>query len=148
MYSCPWTYNVQRFGSFTFFLPFSPTCPSRQGRSSSCDVHLIIYLFISIFVPFPCPFLKGLSLALRSHDKFQASHWSTMSSPPPSGWRQNTLSLVEFVSSILKKAKVIWFFHVILDHLSLHLYFSWYLLWYPYALWNPFILFQWLSYIK
>ena len=28
-------------------------------------------------------FFLGLSLALRSHDQFQASHWSTLPSPPP-----------------------------------------------------------------
>ena len=29
-------------------------------------------------VPFPCDFFRGLSLALRSHDQFEASDWSTL----------------------------------------------------------------------
>ena len=29
-----------------------------------------------------CSFFRGLSLALRSHDQFQASHWSSPPTPP------------------------------------------------------------------
>ena len=38
-------------------------------------------------VPFSCHLFQGLSLALRSHDKIPASHWSTPPPPhpPPSG---------------------------------------------------------------
>ena len=35
-------------------------------------------LFVSLFVPFAWRFLLRLSLALRSHDQFEASHWSTL----------------------------------------------------------------------
>ena len=31
---------------------------------------------IYVYVPFSCPFFQGLSMALRSHDQFEASHWS------------------------------------------------------------------------
>jgi hypothetical protein len=37
-----------------------------------------------MFVPFPCNFFRGLSLALWSHDQFKASHWSNLP-PPPKG---------------------------------------------------------------
>ena len=37
--------------------------------SSSRNVNL----FINIYVPYPCHFYQGLSLALRLHDQFQAS---------------------------------------------------------------------------
>ena len=33
--------------------------------------------YIYIYVPFPCNFFQGLSLALRSHDQIPASHWWT-----------------------------------------------------------------------
>ena len=40
-------------------------------------VAMSVYLFIYVYVPVPCNFL-GLSLALKSHDQFQASHWSSL----------------------------------------------------------------------
>ena len=51
--------------------------------SSSRDVCLYIYRYIYIgrYVPFHCNFFLGLSLALRSHDQFQASRWSTLLPP-------------------------------------------------------------------
>ena len=36
-----------------------------------------VCLSACLFVPFPCNFFWGLSLALRSHDQIPASHWST-----------------------------------------------------------------------
>ena len=52
--------------------PFSPTRPSGPSWSSSRHVRL---LFVCLSVPFPCDFFQGLSLALRSHDQFEVSHW-------------------------------------------------------------------------
>ena len=42
--------------------------------SSSRDVSLCMY----VSVPSQRYFFRGLSLALRSHDQFEASHWSTL----------------------------------------------------------------------
>ena len=44
--------------------------PTGPIRSSSRDVYIFIYLS----VPFSCQLFKVLSLALRSHDQFEASH--------------------------------------------------------------------------
>ena len=48
-------------------------------------VAMSVCLSVCLSVPFPCNIFKGLSLALRSHDQFKASHWSTLlpSLPPP-----------------------------------------------------------------
>ena len=57
--------------------PFSPNRP--LGRFG-----LVVAMSVSANwlggwdVPFPCNFFRGLSLALRSHDQFGASHWSTL----------------------------------------------------------------------
>ena len=61
---------------------FSPTRPSGPSWFSSREVHIFIHFFY-LYIPFPCNFFRGLLLALRSHDKFQASHWSTPRRPPP-----------------------------------------------------------------
>ena len=53
---------------------FSPTRPSGPSWSVSRDVCLYVY----VYVPFPCDFFRGLSLALRSHDQIPASDWSTL----------------------------------------------------------------------
>ena len=55
---------------------FSSNRPTGPIRSSS--------RIVCVFVPFPCDFFRGLSLALRSHDQIPASHWSTPSPPPTS----------------------------------------------------------------
>ena len=52
----------------------------RPIRSYNWDVCLYVY----VYVPFQCNFFQGLSLALRSHDQFKASHWSTLLPHPPS----------------------------------------------------------------
>ena len=39
-------------------------------------VAMSVCVFVCLFVPFPCDFFRGLSLALRSHDQIPASHWS------------------------------------------------------------------------
>ena len=59
-------------------LVFKESAP-RLILSSSRNVHVYIYLSIR---PLPMHFL-GLSLALRSHNLFQASHWSTFFPPSP-----------------------------------------------------------------
>ena len=72
---------------------FSPTRPSGMSWSSSCDVRVL-----SLFFPFPCDFFQGLSLALWSHDQFEASHWSAPPLPPP--------SLLQHHCLICEKAKL------------------------------------------
>ena len=46
-------------------------------------VGMSMYVCIYLYVPFPCNFFQGLSLALRSHDQFNTFHWST---PLPPTW--------------------------------------------------------------
>ena len=54
---------------------------SRPILSSSCE---IVRMYVCMYlVPSPCNFSRGLSLTLRSHDQFRASHWLTPPSPPP-----------------------------------------------------------------
>ena len=67
-------YHITQISIYTFH----QLGPSGPSWSSSCNVHISIYLY----VPFQCKFFLGLSLALRSHDQFQASHWSTLLPPP------------------------------------------------------------------
>ena len=57
---------------------FSLTWPFGPGQSSSCNVHVCMYEFIYIYVPSQRNLFQGLSLALRSHDQFKVSHWSTL----------------------------------------------------------------------
>ena len=40
-------------------------------------------VWMSVCPWYMCSFFLGLSLALRSHDQFQASHWSSPHLPPP-----------------------------------------------------------------
>jgi len=66
-------------------------------------------LSVCVFVPFPCNFFQRLSLALRSHDKIPASHWSPlfrgqlgrMSGNPTSG-RKSYHLMVGFPTTGLK----------------------------------------------
>ena len=61
--------------------PFSPTRPhwAELVIESPCPS---VCLFVCVSVcAIGCSFFRGLSLALRSHDQFQASHWSSL---PPS----------------------------------------------------------------
>ena len=46
--------------------------------SSSRNVRPRLGVSLYVSVPFPCNFFRGLSLALRSHDQFEASDWSTL----------------------------------------------------------------------
>ena len=57
-----------------------------------------------LFVPSPCYFFWGLSLVLRSHDQFKASHWSTLLPYPPSP--QKKLDLFFATSPFGGKQKV------------------------------------------
>ena len=68
-YSYCWKMRIRHV--MHFVLQFSPTLPSGPSRSSSHNVHVYI-------CPLPAYFFQGLSLALRSHDQFKASHWSTL----------------------------------------------------------------------
>ena len=52
-----------------FLMVFSLTRPSGSRWSSCCDVHMYVVLS-------QCDFCQSLSLALRSHNQFQASHWT------------------------------------------------------------------------
>ena len=67
----------------------------RQGQNKRYQSNFLIFtdlviesqcpsvcVSVSLFAPSDAVFL-GLSLALRSHDQFQASHWSTPPSPHP-----------------------------------------------------------------
>ena len=44
-----------------------------------------VHLCVCVFVPFPCHFFRGLSLALRSHDQIPASHWRSKVDPKSGG---------------------------------------------------------------
>ena len=58
---------------------FSPNQPlGRFGLVVAMSVCVFLTLFVYDFVPFPCNFFQGLSLALRSHDQILASHWSIL----------------------------------------------------------------------
>ena len=46
---------------------------STVNQSNSRNVHVFMY----IYVPSPCNLFQGLSLAVRLHDQFKASHRST-----------------------------------------------------------------------
>ena len=62
--------------TFELWVKFSPTRPS--GPICSSSRHVRVCVFICLCVPFPCDLFWGLSLALRSHDQFEASDWSTL----------------------------------------------------------------------
>ena len=69
-----------------FFSPNRPTGPlGRLGLIVAMSVHML-YVCMHL-VPFPCNFFQVVSLALRSHDHFKASDWSTplhyQTQPPP-----------------------------------------------------------------
>ena len=64
---------------------FSPTRPSGPCWSSSHHVRMSFCLSVCVcvwFWPLCAVFFRGLSLPLRSHDQFQACHWSSLSPPP------------------------------------------------------------------
>ena len=63
-------------------LLFSLTQPSGPGWSSSRDVRLYVSSI---------QFFQGLSSALRSHDQFQASHWSLVSTTPGNFGKLNSI---------------------------------------------------------
>ena len=42
------------------------------------SVYISVYISVCLSVTFPCNFFRGLLLALRSHDQFEASHWPTL----------------------------------------------------------------------
>ena len=44
-----------------------------------------VFISVCLAVPFPCYFFSGLLMALRSHDQFKASDWSTIPPTPPQG---------------------------------------------------------------
>ena len=43
-------------------------------------VAMSVFISVCLSIPFPCYFFSGLLMALRSHDQFKASDWSTI--PP------------------------------------------------------------------
>ena len=72
------SFNILSYRFFLSSFSFSPTWPSGPGWSWSCEVCLCMCLYISS----KCSLFQSLSLALRSHDQFQASHWTTLLTPP------------------------------------------------------------------
>ena len=66
-------------------------------------VAMSVYIYIYICIcPLPMGFFWGLSLALRSHDQFKASHWSTLL--PPSVF--NFLKITHNICIVLKYKKI------------------------------------------
>ena len=62
----------------TYFHWFGPTALGRFSHRVAMSVCLFVCLCVCAI---GCSFFQGLSLALRSQDQFQASHWSSL---PPS----------------------------------------------------------------
>ena len=50
----------------------------RVGLEVAKSVWWSVVVVICVFVPFPWDFFRGCSLALWSHDHFEASYWSTL----------------------------------------------------------------------
>ena len=56
----------------------TPSSFHQLGPLGRVGLVVAMSLCCRLLVPFPCDFCRGLSLALWSHDQFEASHWSAL----------------------------------------------------------------------